>query len=690
MERAQPNILLIRYLKATEVGYWCIVLAPLIFVRLAPLPSYQANFLLIAVGASVIVGMIAYHRLIPRYGLTNMVRYLLIFTVLGNLTGVAYILKPYGVDIDILMVAIAASASVFSNRKFALHTSMLVASIDAFLMLIYAPLQWHILVLMMLRAAVIIATGLISHSLAADLISRTWLTERQNRHLSMLLQSSNLASRVEDMQTMLTMQAEAVAHFTPVTACRISILSAEQQVLTIYGAYPIQPLDAPGVGIGSIHQIDHLPFLREVLRTEQSRIIYENEILPLVKEEDGATAFFYYGVKTILLIPLNTKNGSVGLLTVGAIETNPQKAFDSEKIHILQTLANQIAAAIESRLAFEEAQHVAQRLSVTHEISKVISATMDMTDLLERLYEQIQLAIPSDTYYVGLYRPEDQKLEMNISFDEGKRQPSVVVEVGSGFAGWVLTSRQPLLIHHASQEILPVQPILLGHSPKSESYLAAPMISGDRVIGILALAAQAPHSFDSDDRALLLSIASQAALAIDNARQHAEVKEQARRDTLTGAYNHGYLLTLLEAAIVQAHQNGSSVALIMLDVDLFKQYNDTYGHMVGDQVLTELVCAITAHVKSTDIVGRWGGEEFAVALPNTTTEQARLVAERIRSTLAETRIYDRTGQRVPSPTVSQGIAAFPQHTQNYAELVDIADQALYLAKESGRDQIRIA
>jgi diguanylate cyclase (GGDEF)-like protein len=127
----------------------------------------------------------------------------------------------------------------------------------------------------------------------------------------------------------------------------------------------------------------------------------------------------------------------------------------------------------------------------------------------------------------------------------------------------------------------------------------------------------------------------------------------------------------------------------MLDVDFFKDYNDQYGHVIGDEVLSKIVQTIRAHVKHTDLIGRWGGEEFCIALLGSDTASATAVAERIRQTLAKTRIAKKDSAPIPPPTVSQGIATFPIHAHDGATLIDKADSALYRVKSQGRDQIRI-
>jgi diguanylate cyclase (GGDEF)-like protein len=125
----------------------------------------------------------------------------------------------------------------------------------------------------------------------------------------------------------------------------------------------------------------------------------------------------------------------------------------------------------------------------------------------------------------------------------------------------------------------------------------------------------------------------------------------------------------------------------MLDIDYFKQYNDTYGHLVGDQILNSLCSAIKQHIKQGDAVGRWGGEEFIISLPNATGEQATQVAKRISETMAGLRVEDREQRTVPVPTVSQGIGMFPSEADEIYRLIDLADRRLYVAKERGRNQI---
>ena len=333
----------------------------------------------------------------------------------------------------------------------------------------------------------------------------------------------------------------------------------------------------------------------------------------------------------------------------------------------------------------------ADRLAVLYEIGKAITSTLEIDDLLELIYNQLSKVITSDAYFVALYLPETHELDVRILFDQGKRYPARQVDANQGVSSWIVENKKPLMIKDLRKEMdtLSVKPILIGEKRLSRSWLGVPLMADEELIGLLAVTSYAPNQFTDADQLLMEQISQQAALSIQNARHYEEVNRQAKLDSLTGVSNHKHFIETLYEETEKALTNMIPISLIMLDIDHFKIYNDTYGHMVGDEVLRLTVQAIRSHIKKTDTVGRWGGEEFGIVLPNATITQANMVANRIRRTLSELPLFDIEGQTVPKPTISQGIGTIPDHTQNADELVIIADRALYRAKERGRDQVAV-
>lgn len=345
----------------------------------------------------------------------------------------------------------------------------------------------------------------------------------------------------------------------------------------------------------------------------------------------------------------------------------------------------------ESQALNKSLKDQADRLAVLYEIGKAITSTLKIDALLELIYTQLSKVIQSDAYSVALYLPETHQMDIRILYDEGKRYPPAIVDASEGLSSWIVENKKPLLIQDLRKEIdsLSMKPVLVGEKKLSRSWLGVPLLTEDNLIGLLAVASYNSNKFDNTDKLLIEQIAQQAVLSIQNARHYEEVTRQSKLDSLTGVSNHNHFIETLYQESEVALSTQSPLSLIMLDIDHFKLYNDTYGHTIGDQVLRLTVQAIESHIKKTDTVGRWGGEEFGIVLPNATTTQANMVANRIRRTLSELPLFNVEGKTIPKPTISQGIATIPEHTGDVDELVVIADRALYRAKAKGRDQVAV-
>lgn len=346
-------------------------------------------------------------------------------------------------------------------------------------------------------------------------------------------------------------------------------------------------------------------------------------------------------------------------------------------------------ATVETLLKLQcSLQFEINRQKIINKVSRSLSSSLEIHQVITMVTTAVQGALDADTYYFGLI--EENTIHLELFYDDGEFFPSMNVPIEGTLAGRVIQTRQPLLICNLPEERkkLNITYKLVGTNRVSLSWLGVPLISGKEVLGIIAVASYQKSAFDQRDQELLENIAQQAAMALDNAYHHLEVETRSQTDSLTGVLNHNTFLTRLEQAVQTAQVCGQSLSLIMLDVDYFKKYNDTYGHLTGDKVLIELTQTIRHNIKKNDLVGRWGGEEFIIALPDTQPEQAYLVAERIRSACHKIIILDRDKKVIPPPTISQGIAGLPQDTNQLEKLIDIADQRLYLAKERGRNQIQ--
>ena len=330
-------------------------------------------------------------------------------------------------------------------------------------------------------------------------------------------------------------------------------------------------------------------------------------------------------------------------------------------------------------------QHI-HRLETINQVSRQIMQSLDTQQTLALLDKTIQDTLIADTFFIGILQGDDISLEL--FYDDGEYYNEMRVPVKGTLSGWVIENQKELFLPDLREDVHMdgVESVLIGKDKTSLSWIGIPLKS-ENITGILALASYTENAFDRADFELFVNLGQHVTLALDNTIRHAQVERQAQLDSLTSVYNHGYFLKKLAEQTERARQENTRLSLIMLDVDYFKQYNDSYGHLVGDRVLQGLCAAIQQHIKQTDAVGRWGGEEFVIALPHADSKQATQIAKRISETLRTLKVEDQEQKTVPIPTISQGIAVYPDEANEIYRLIDIADRRLYIAKERGRDQI---
>ena len=380
----------------------------------------------------------------------------------------------------------------------------------------------------------------------------------------------------------------------------------------------------------------------------------------------------------------------VGLTLLGtlAIRVDLFTSIQHWALHLSTAIMAAVSVETVSQLKKLSRVHTLH-LETIAEFSRHLTSSLDKKQVMTLLGAALQSAINADTYFVGVREGDEMRLEL--VYDDGEYFENQRVKLDGSLSSWVLENHLSLFLPDLRKEVeLPgVRVVLAGKHKTSLSWLGVPMWSS-AVDGIIAIGSYRPNAFDRGDLELLTTLGQHAAQALDKAYEHEQLAFRAQLDSLTGIYNHGSFLRILQQHADLASREGWSLGLIMLDVDHFKHYNDTYGHLVGDEILTSMCSAMQRHIKKTDAIGRWGGEEFAIALPRATAPQVENIAVRVREALAGVSIATPEGARVQCPTISQGLAIYPQEAGNLIELIHLADRRLYNAKRKGRNQIQAA
>jgi diguanylate cyclase (GGDEF)-like protein len=216
--------------------------------------------------------------------------------------------------------------------------------------------------------------------------------------------------------------------------------------------------------------------------------------------------------------------------------------------------------------------------------------------------------------------------------------------------------------------------------------MCLPLISQGETIGVLALESARAGAFTPNDVQPLESVADICATAIQNARYFDRVRHMAYVDGLTGIFNRRYFEMRIAEEMERARRYDNALALIMVDLDHFKRLNDEFGHLLGDEVLRQVTTLFGQNLRKSDIVCRYGGEEFVLLMPQTAVEQATAAAEKLRKAI-ETWSFPGVAWPV---TISSGVSSFPADGDSRDALVSAADRALYAAKQGGRNRVVVA
>jgi diguanylate cyclase (GGDEF)-like protein/putative nucleotidyltransferase with HDIG domain len=333
-----------------------------------------------------------------------------------------------------------------------------------------------------------------------------------------------------------------------------------------------------------------------------------------------------------------------------------------------ETLRALISASIQGSMLFKEKEKLIDELSILNDIGSSITSVIDMDVLLNLIVKEISKLFEFSSLSVIIFNLDDGKIEHIIQKGELVENLSLKDK----YINWIVENKKPFLYSDT-----------IG---KFKSFLGIPIIIGNKIGGVIILIhLQKPYVYDEHSIKLLSTIGNFIAVALQNAKLFSEVTHLTVTDPLTDLFNRRFLEDTLQKEISRAQRFNHPLSILIIDVDNFKLFNDTYGHLFGDQILKTIANLIKNSCRKTDFVGRYGGDEFAVILPETSLNGAIKTAERIIKNLSKTPFYSPDGNNIPLK-VSIGISSYPEDTNDPEKLFSYADTAMYKAKLNGGGQ----
>ncbi|MFA4015005.1 MAG: hypothetical protein RUDDFDWM_000071 [Candidatus Fervidibacterota bacterium] len=324
----------------------------------------------------------------------------------------------------------------------------------------------------------------------------------------------------------------------------------------------------------------------------------------------------------------------------------------------------------------ERSEHALQ-LQMLIEVLKSITAVPDAEGLSRTLLEEVVQMFGAESGQVFFISDDGQYLEevASIPAKEPQQRRYSLSSQGGIVAHVALTGRSTIIPEQEGK----------WSDKTTHSLMCVPLTSAKGVQGVL-LIEDSKRKFTQPDLRLLEFLTQQAAIALERVRLYEQVEKLSLTDALTGIANRRHLERHLELELARARRYGYQLAAIMLDIDHFKKFNDTYGHLAGDKVLQGLAKLIASEARASDLVGRYGGEEFLIICAYTDLNGALTLAERIRKSVEEKLLISHNGKEL-RVTISAGVAVFPDDATDEVSLIEAADKALYKAKQAGRNRV---
>ena len=427
--------------------------------------------------------------------------------------------------------------------------------------------------------------------------------------------------------------------------------------------------------------------LLERVRVTRQPVIVHNNTDEFVADMESVVQSH---VRSVLAAPLIFEDRLLGALYLD--NRLIWGVFSDADVEVLLAIANHVALGLETsrtaqlEISVEAERRQRQLAEQLRQLAGTLNSSLELEVVLDQSLAALQQLIPYDRAAIMLVDAAQQATYVAL---RGYAAPELLRQQSR------LVSADPLLQEMASRR----QAVLITHTPadtrfealaqqKVTSILGMPLEVRDSLIGFVMLEQHTGAPFSERDAEIGMVFAAQAAVAIDNARLFGEIQRLAITDGLTHVWNRRYFFELSEREWSRALRYDHPLSVLMIDADHFKRVNDTYGHAAGDYTLTTLVEICRQQLRESDILGRYGGEEFAVVLPDTDLSAAYATAERLRSAVEQAELF--FNHQHISLTVSIGVASKTSTMISLAALLDRADRGLYLAKEMGRNRVVMA
>ena len=364
------------------------------------------------------------------------------------------------------------------------------------------------------------------------------------------------------------------------------------------------------------------------------------------------------------------------------INFNGEKKFNTRDIPMAEAIGREAGVAVQNARLFENARRRAEEAETLRSASNAVTSALEVDRVLNEIIENLEKVVPYDS--CAIFFKEDDHLQVMA----GRGFPNPDKVLGRSFSmnnPLVIDSfrdRRVIILEDAQKD---PRFQSWGDSGHVRGWMGIPLSARGSVTGFLTIDCRRPHAYTEEDAQLAQAFGNQAAIAIENARLFEKVQKLATTDPLTGLFNRRHFFELARREFYRVRRYGGKMSVIMIDIDDLKLINDTYGHQVGDQLVELIGQTCLNNLRQADIPARYAGDEFIIALPESSMEGALRVANRIKQEAANG-LSSLENELIPV-SISLGVSQMDENTFSLETLINQADQVLYAAKQAGKNQI---
>src|SRR5229473_2820718 len=330
-------------------------------------------------------------------------------------------------------------------------------------------------------------------------------------------------------------------------------------------------------------------------------------------------------------------------------------------------------------------------IAVFQELGKALTSSLQLDQVLRTIMEKIDEFLRPDNWSLLLLDEAKQELYFELAVGKASQAlKDVRIKIGQGIAGWVAQHGETVVVPDTSKDTRFFSKVDEKTKTETQSIVAVPVRFRDTCLGVIELInCMGPDGFDPRDLKLLEALSDFAAIALENARHVKKIHELTITDDCTSLYNARHMGFILETEIYRSQRYNYEFSIVFIDLDHFKQVNDTHGHLMGSRLLAEIGNALKEHCRLIDFAFRYGGDEFVILLPQTSKDNALNVARRLHKLIRESTWLTSQGLNIRL-TPSMGVASYPMDSRTKEGLLHLADEAMYLVKNSRRDSVAAA